>query len=162
MDNAKKKLNLVTKNAVSKLGKIEMIFFIFFFYLEFNFRFEAVFVQAIQEDDTEITFIDSDINESSIYNNEFDNIGINKANENKNRNSSLFEMINNKFVTELSQKPTEIYDNSSKSQTISQEYNESQGIALNDLFGVENLKHFDRVQNENDKQWVSQSKYFLL
>ena len=119
-------------------------------------------MQAIQEDDTEITFIDSDINESSIYNNEFDNIGINKANENKNRNSSLFEMINNKFVTELSQKPTEIYDNSSKSQTISQEYNESQGIALNDLFGVENLKHFDRVQNENDKQWVSQSKYFLL
>ena len=154
---------MVTKNAVSKLGKIEMILFIFFFYLEFNFRFEAVFVQAIQEDDTEITFIDSDINESSIYNNEFDNMGINNANENKNRNSSLFEMINNKFVKELSLKPTEIYDNTSQRQTISQEeYNKSQDIALTDLFGVENLKHFDGVQNENDKQWVSQSKYFLL
>ena len=119
-----------------------------------------MFVQAIQEDDTEITFIDSDINDTSIYNNDFNNKGINNANENKNKNSSLFEMINNTFVTEISQKPTEIYDNDSQRHKMTEEYNGSQGIALTDLFGVENLKHFDEVQCENDKKWVSQSKYF--
>ena len=109
-------------------------------------------MQAIQEDDTEITFIDSDINDTSIYNNDFNN-----TNENKNKNSSLFEMINNTFVTEISQKPTEIYDNDSQGQKMTKEFTGSQGIALTDLFGVENLKHFDGVQCENDKKWVSQS-----
>ena len=116
-----------------------------------------MFVQAIQEDDTEITFIDSDINDTSIYTNDFNNKGINNTNENKNKNSSLFEMINNTFVTEISQKPTEIYDNDSQRHKMTEEYNGSQDIALTDLFGVENLKHFDGVQCENDKKWVSQS-----